>query len=85
MGTLISVHEAYLEEITSLQHYSLRVEDVALDACGFYVSVKRISMSTIVPDCQYASCHRSSLPTSLRSGSACKVAHMALENPIDKI
>ena len=34
VGTLISVHEAYLEEITSLQHSSLRVEDVAPDACG---------------------------------------------------
>lgn len=34
MGTLIPVHEAYLEEITSLQHSSLRVEDVAPDACG---------------------------------------------------
>ena len=34
MGTLISVHKAYLEEITSLQHSSLRVEDIAPDACG---------------------------------------------------
>ena len=34
VGTLIPVHEAYLEEITSLQHSSLRVEDVAPDACG---------------------------------------------------
>ena len=38
MGTLISVHEAYLEEITSLQHSSLRVEDLAPDVCGLVSS-----------------------------------------------
>ena len=53
MGTLISVHKAYLEEITSLLFIKSGGRSARCLWFGLYVSVtERTSMSTIVPDCQ---------------------------------